>query len=433
MALSACDSYLDIQPVGKVIPNTVEEYRALLTTAYYQELNDRGICELRTDMAVIADDAYNINSYRDIEIWNDANPGVGTREFQWKEYYSNIYYANAIIDKRHEMTEGNQQDKDQLAGEAYLMRGYMHFLLVNLYGEPYTKPGATGSKAVPLKWDMDLESTPTRATVEEIYTAVLSDIENARKHINRQEWEQQYTYRFSTLSVDALESRVYLYMGNWTKAYDAAERVLAQKSALSNLNVPEGETPKLPGEFDSEEMITAYESVYSSNHAASLRVNPSFVEKYEEGKDLRRAAYFGTDDEGNIVPQRDGSSKFRCTFRTGELYLNAAESAAHLNRLTEARTRLLQLMKNRYTPEGYAGKEAAVNAMSQDELIAEILDERTRELAFEGHYWFDLRRTTRQRVEKEIDGKMYILEEDDARYTLRIPQTAIDANPGLLD
>ena len=47
--------------------------------------------------------------------------------------------------------------------------------------------------------------------------------------------------------------------------------------------------------------------------------------------------------------------------------------------------------------------------MSQEALLAEIQEERTKELAFEGHRWFDLRRTTRPRIEKVIDGKTYIL------------------------
>ena len=51
LLLSSCDSYLDIQPVGQVIPNTLAEYRALFTTAYNTALNDRGICEIRTDIA----------------------------------------------------------------------------------------------------------------------------------------------------------------------------------------------------------------------------------------------------------------------------------------------------------------------------------------------------------------------------------------------
>ena len=71
--------------------------------------------------------------------------------------------------------------------------------------------------------------------------------------------------------------------------------------------------------------------------------------------------------------------------------------------------------------------------MSQAALINEILEERARELIFEGHRWFDLRRTTRPRIQKELSGSTYVLEQDDARYTLRIPQEAIDANPGLLN
>lgn len=41
--------------------------------------------------------------------------------------------------QENEITEGNEAEINQLVGEAYFMRGYMHFLLVNLYGQPYTK------------------------------------------------------------------------------------------------------------------------------------------------------------------------------------------------------------------------------------------------------------------------------------------------------
>ena len=64
-----------------------------------------------------------------------------------------------------------------------------------------------------------------------------------------------------------------------------------------------------------------------------------------------------------ILPIKSGESKFKCTFRTGELYLNSAEAAAHLNKLPEARTRLLKLIENRYTSEGYEQKKNEINAM----------------------------------------------------------------------
>jgi len=111
--------------------------------------------------------------------------------------------------------------------------------------------------------------------------------------------------------------------------------------------------------------------------------------------------------------------------------LNAAEAAAQMNKLPEARTRLLQLMEKRYTPEGYAEKKKAVDAMNQADLIKEILEERALELAFEGHRWFDLRRTTRPRIEKVLKGGTYVLEQDDQRYTIQIPREAIAANPEL--
>lgn len=70
-----------------------------------------------------------------------------------------------------------------------------------------------------------------------------------------------------------------------------------------------------------------------------------------------------------------------------------------------ARTYLLTLIKQRYKAAAYTEKETAINAMGRDELLQEIYDERTRELAFEGHRWFDLRRTTRPRLEKRTVGQ----------------------------
>lgn len=428
LLVSSCDSFLDIQPTGKVIPNTLAEYRALLTKAYSQKLFDRGVTEFRTNGVTIRDYEYDQNYYSEIEKWNDTNPIPGTRPFAWSNYYSVIYYANAIIDKKEAITEGTQEDIDQLVGEAYLLRGYMHFILVNLYGQPYTKDGAPEAKAIPLKLNVDLEVTPSRNTVSEIYTAILNDIQSARNLIHHKEWEEQYLYRFSTLSVDAMESRVRLYMGKWQEAYDSAERVLSQKSSLEDFN---SENPRIPNDFQSKEIITAYEyTCYDIDKA--LRATPDFLATYDK-TDLRTGKYFDVADaQGNYPILKCGSTQFSCSFRTGEIYLNAAEAAAHLNMLPEARAHLLRLMENRYTPTGYMLKKNAVESMTQDALITEIQEERTRELAFEGHRWFDLRRTDRPRIEKVIDGKTYILEKDDARYTLRIPQSAIDSNPELL-
>ena len=432
LSLTSCDSFLDIQPVGKVIPNTLEEYRALITTAYGVDLTDRGMCDMRTEDISVSKDEFDQNNFKDIERWVANNPS-GT-EFGWSYYYQNIYYANAIINKKNEITEGSEADINQLVGEAYFMRGYMHFLLVNLYGQPYTKKGAPDSKAIPLKLSLDLEEMPTRNTVEEVYTSILSDIENARQLINHKEWETGYNYRFSSLAVDAFESRVRLYRGEWQAAYNAAQHVLEQKNTLEDYN--NSTDFQMPNTYTSVESITAYENVYSRNGINASLATPTFVNMFKE-EDLRVGKYFGDVDEDNNgnykIIKTNETSQYRCTFRTAELYLNAAEAIAQLGQLPEARNYLLKLMEKRYTSAGYTQKKDEVNAMSQAELITEILKERARELAFEGHRWFDLRRTTRPELRKTIDGQTLILSQDDERYTLRIPQSAIAANPDLMN
>lgn len=87
-------------------------------------------------------------------------------------------------------------------------------------------------------------------------------------------------------------------------------------------------------------------------------------------------------------------------------------------------------MRKRYTPEAYAKKENAVNVMDKNALISEILNERARELALRDIVGL-IRRTTRPRMVKVLQGKTYILEQDDPRYTIPIPRDAIAANPGL--
>ena len=432
LLLSSCDSFLDIQPVGKVIPNTLSEYRSLLTKAYQQPFNDKAICDMRTNDVIIKDDNHEQGVYGEIERWNDGSFKTSTYSFNWEVYYSIIYYANAIIDNKSKIKEGSREEIDQLVGEAYFLRGYIHFILVNLYGEPYGKKGAPQKKAIPLKLDLDLEAIPTRNTVEEIYTAILDDIAKARTLINKETWEERYLYRFSVIAADAFASRVHLYMGKWEEAYAEAENALAKKSSLENLNEADS---KMPNEYQSVEIINAYEQIQSSSTQRACWAGEELRKTYDTANDLRLKKYFGEPNKDGkySIAKADGSSKYRCSFRTGEVYLNAAEAAARLNKLPEARKRLLQLMEKRYTPEGYAQKKKALDGMQLDELIKEILDERARELAFEGHRWFDLRRTTRPKMEKTLENKKFVLQQDDPRYTLRLPVSATEANPGLLN
>ncbi|MDU2329804.1 MAG: RagB/SusD family nutrient uptake outer membrane protein [Prevotella bivia] len=428
-AFSSCDKYLDIQPVGKVIPTTVDDYRALLNEAYQMPQIDRAVVDFRSDIVVVRDNDTDMNDYHNIQTWNDNNTLAGTREFGWEVYYSPIYTANAIIEAQGKI-KGNTTDINQLVGEAYLLRAYNHFTLVNLYGQPYTKSGAPETKAIPIKTSTDLETTPERNTVGEVYTQILSDIAEARKLITQGSWEERYKYRYSTVSVDALEARVRLYMGDWQSAYDAAERVLKANDKLEDFN---NAASLLPTSFKSVEAITSAEQFYTGTNASATRAPKEFIAEYDTINDLRYKKFYQPvkDKPYFSTLKANTSSEYRCSFHTAEFYLIAAEAAAHLNKDAEARTRLLALLKNRLNSTLYATKQSAINAMSGAALLAEVMQQRKLELAFEGQRWFDLRRTNRPAITKTIKATTYNLLQDDPRYTLAIPVSAVSANPQL--
>lgn len=429
--LAGCDDFLDIQPTGKVIPKTGREYRALLTEAYSAIPSDRGKTVFRTDELILDNQnttTEGLNSFLNIWLWLDDESADGTSSFGWRSFYYVSYIANTIIENGEAMTEATSTERSQLIGEAYMLRAYMHFVLVNLYGEPYTHCDPVTSKAIPLKLNSDVNATLKRNTVEEIYTSILSDINKAKELLNVDTWDEGFTYRFNRLSIDAFLAKVYLYMGDWDNAYQYASNVITQHGDLEDLTT----SSVLPSHYKSVEAILSMENIMPAIYQTEGRINTELLNLYRSG-DMRKSKYYRQVTASISTLQKGGNNEYRCTFRSSEFYLIAAEAALELEDLDKARLHLTTLMKARYHKNIFPKEETKVNNMNQDELRQEIQDERFRELAFEGHRWFDLRRTTQPVLTKKYQNSTYTLEQNDSRYTLRIPSEAIEANPGLAE
>ena len=424
---TGCDSFLDIQPVGKVIPTTAAEFRSLITEAYVTVPNDRGLASFRSDEILLdaTMSSNDLGSYLDIWRWNDDAPDENTSSFQWRQFYHVLFIANYVIESERLMTDGSTDEIRQMVGEAYMLRAYMHFILANLHAPAYTACDPATTKAIPLKLDSDVEGMLRRDMLSDVYASIVKDLDSAEDYLNVDSWEPGYNYRFTTLSVDALRSRVMLYMGRWDEARKAADRVLAVNSSLSDVST------QLPNVYNSVENILALEQIMTAQYARAFKINRDFFRLYTSS-DLRRRAYFNQVTSSNILLIKGGSNTYSCSFRVAEMLLNAAEAACREGQTDDAADYLLTLQRARFS-DGGAAKETAVAVMDQDQLLTEILNERARELAFEGHRWFDLRRTTRPRIERTYRGETYVLEQDDPRYSIRIPSEAIAANPGLAD
>ncbi|GAB3349533.1 RagB/SusD family nutrient uptake outer membrane protein [Arachidicoccus ginsenosidivorans] len=388
---------------------------------------------------------------------------AGTSIDGYRNYYKHIIGTNIAI-QYGEGSNGTQKDKDFLLGQAYALRAYYYFQLVNLYGRPYNDSTTTPEKSlgVPLILSANVsDSMPKRNTVAEVYKQIVSDLNNAFEKLD-QEKRSDDIHRIDHVAAHFLASRVALYMGKWDSVISDASYVIQYHPALMDLNdwfprvlQPNGQYRFLPivGD-DNVESIWVYGNVQETfpfGNETQYNMSQSLIQAFDE-KDLRAQIYY-TKVPDIILPfvttpaqakkwtSINGGSRdaFGCAFRSSEAYLNRAEAYAEKFIMTgettfeqKALDDLNALRVKRFKPEDYV----PLGPMPPDSLLQFCRNERRRELFMEGQRWFDLRRYGMPAIThtySAIKGQSvtYILNKHDPQYTLQIPQTATDLNQNL--
>ncbi|MCM1518733.1 MAG: RagB/SusD family nutrient uptake outer membrane protein [Pseudoflavonifractor sp.] len=137
----------------------------------------------------------------------------------WNQLYNVIDNANTIITMLKPEGGGvpdNKQNKVML-GEAYAMRAYCYFWLVNLYQQPLS----TGADlpGVPLK--TETEYRPERVPIGEIYTQIKSDIDNGYTLLKGEGLSSKGA--ISEYSAAGIYADVLMFTGDYAKAAEYAE------------------------------------------------------------------------------------------------------------------------------------------------------------------------------------------------------------------
>lgn len=434
MALGAVScNYLDVTPPGKVIPDQVSEFRALMTSAYSTFPKYKNLLSVRSDELELSGDEFARDKYLDIFIWNDVTPDSKTLSYPWGDMYKTIFYTNSVIEnvmKAHEDVHTEEDSREQLLAEALLLRAYCHFELLNLYAGPFDAATASTERGIPMSLEIDVEQKYIPSTIAEVYRQIFSDLEEGLRLIKVKEQKVETRYRFSEKSARALEARIRLYRSEWALALEIAEDILPE----CHLTDLKSAGVVLPWSYDSDENILALDRI-GNNDLSYTSGSAGFVGRFNKEGDLRWAVTFDSDD--HIPVKTKDEYKIKVTFRSAEMYLIAAEAAAHLDgKLEQAKAWLKSLLANRLTMDYYTQRAAEIDGMNRERFLAEIMEERAREFALEGHRWYDLRRTSRPRIVKtymDRNGKQQeaVLLGEDPRYTIRFPQEAIQNNPDL--
>lgn len=431
LTFTSCDNFLDVKPVGQVIPTTYQDFRDLMTYAYGNLPTDRSLSSVRGDeLALKYDDWGDYTSYYSIYVWKDINPDANTLSYPWQFFYKAILNANQVIIDGEKATDGTQDNIDQLRGEAYLMRAYMHFGLASLYSDIYS-PDNLAKKSIPLATTIDLWQNYDRNTIEEVYTQIFADIEEGLKLLNVDEQPKNLNYRFSRISAYGFAARIYAYIGDWTHAQEYAKKAYDLDHKLIDLNSSDA---KLPMSYDSDENILAMEQTFYSELKSRFYVSDKLINAFDKTNDLRFDRYFEPYGD-NYRCSLGYTLNNKVSMRTAEFYLilSAAEAQMPNGDLNKAKEYLKQLLIKRLKTEYYAVEATAIDAMNKEAFVQRVADERFRELACQGFRWNDLRYSAKPQITKTFNGENYTLKQGDSRYVIPFPSEAVSANPNLLN
>lgn len=335
----------------------------------------------------------NLDEFRE----NDLLPGNSAVNSLWEPVYSYIFHANSIIEGLTDNTHVSADLQKQLKGEAFFLRAFYYFYLVNYFGD------------VPLVLNTDYKNNTSlpRTAVDDVYTSIINDLVAAQENLGDAYPTAERT-RVNKAVATTLLARVYLYRQQWSQAEQEASKVIGDSKyeLLADLN-----TVFLK---NSREALWQLQTINTSTTGVNTwegfsmvpasptgtplyRLYPDFVTSFEAG-DKRSVNWVKefTNASGTVhypykykVRTNTPVLEYSMVMRYAELFLIRAEARAQQNNLEGAIDDLNEIRQR-------AGLVDLENTLTKDAVLLAVENERKLELFSEwGHRWFDLRRTGR--------------------------------------
>lgn len=372
----------------------------------------------------------------------------------WRYYYRVINSANVIID-----TAGGTDAEVEGATEkmyfavAKTVRAHSYFNLVTFYGKNYDE--AKDKKLLPV-YDKQVEVYGAPQTVDSVYNFIIKDLNSAITNYEEAAAEGVVPTDISMPDISVaytVLAYVQLQKGNNAAAVNAANMALQYSNLepLSGNNLYFGFNTVNNNDWMWGVDITAETTgglatfwgmmdifTYSYTYAGDYKVINSDLYDQIPQTDARKI-WFSADidllpinkffDNGRAVAGDASWVNDIHFMRIEEPVLIMAEAAAREGDLTTARQALAYLLSGRD-----ANKAAAVETMSQDELLDEIYFNWRVEFWGEGKSLLTLKRFKKSMVRPANDYYKDLTQSapisyDDTRLTFAIPQSELQNNP----
>lgn len=486
LLVSSCKKYLDVKPVGKLIPTKGEELENLLNNnntldyhfidnnrgSYYALLGDNFQLSENQAKYLYVSTHPNIDRYAAYTFYLPyENPNKPQYAWDWGIYRA-LGLFNNVIEGVKELPGASESDLGKLiSAQAKAGRAWSMMVGTIGYGPMYDPAGSNDSKVLPYRTSANPgDANPALSTTAEAFALIEQDLKEA---LTAAPTNVGNPSRANVSAVHALLAQLYMFKRDWSKmaehAKEAWNRSLTIKGGVDNMiyNLnefsykPNPNASPSPGtdvevalELQGPDLLLGQsnnrENLFVRRSASGTGHYPSqeFLDLFDKTTDrryklfaLKTLGYSTTVanvkyDDGVVTKYyRDSKMLGSQGITYPELLLMKAEAAARLNDLGAALTDLNLLRKYRYS--GATTDLVNGAALGQDALLFEILKERRRELPI-GTFQrvFDIKRYvldngkpwSKTSIVHQVGTKTYTGLVNNTNFTMRISNNVINLN-----
>ena len=426
IALTSCEDKLDLEPTQSISTeaalSTGDNIENLLIGAYAeagQAASYGGRLQMMADLYGATDQVSWNGTFqqpRQVYVKNVLVDNSYVSGF-WLNAYDVINQTNIVIDNLAIVDEDNQAN---IEGQARFLRGLTYFDLTRMFGQQYMPGQANDQLGVPLSLDGIVDYSGNleiaRATVGENYAQVIEDLETAYDLLP--EGNSEYAGKYAA---QALLARVYLQQGDYAAALAAANDVIENggfsltgdfADAFNN----DTDGPETIFAFQvttqdgSNTLITHYADQSNGGRGNDISINDEYVAMFDSEDDVRGEFFYESAQSGDRLTSKYTNQFGNVTvLRLAEMYLIRAEANLELNSSTGSSP-----LEDVNTVRLRSGADALSSVSLED-----VWMERQLELAFEGFFIHDLKRTM-----QDVGDISY----DDNSLVFPIPQREMDVN-----
>ncbi|WP_225876827.1 RagB/SusD family nutrient uptake outer membrane protein [Flavobacterium muglaense] len=459
---SSCSNYLDTEPITEeatslnngIVIQDAAAAESRMNAVYgtfgsgYWQLDYFLIGDGQSDNAYMGADNPAIFQYETYQMLSTNSQMKG----DWNDLYNNINTCNIVINYVDQATDLSTTRKNEMIGEASLIRALNHFQAVQLWGDcPIAKEAIFSISSANFDSAFN-ELFPARKPIDEVYAQIIADcqvaIEKAPAASNK--------FKANKMAANALLAKVYATMPNpdWTKVNQYCDVVIGGGYTL---------LPTFDHLFDSAHEGNA-ESIWEINGdgwSSPIGAWSTFmflgtdwkkfnapshtlIQSFTSNGDTQRLtstvtrenvgwsdAYWSSTNYPFAYKMRDTDGKQNYYIaRLADILLLKAEALASTGDVAGAMTQVNRVRAR----VGIA----AITVATQSDAVNAILQERLMELAFEGDRWFDLKRMGKaiELLSQQKDGNGNVLpfasNINQNRLLWPIPQDKLDANGQLV-